>query len=258
MATPRHIPLESQPNFRDLGGYAAAEGKHTHFGQLYRSGNLDQLTDADRDTIRALGIRTVVDFRSVSEAQADEAFWQRQDARYIHLPIDPGNLATLFWEAMRTGDSAALPDDILAVNNQLIIDEARCQYAELFKLLSEASNLPLLFNCTHGKDRTGVAAVLILLAVGVASDDVRSDYLLSNVYREAENNAQLNALRDRVKDKPGMDFSKLEAAFTLQSHHYDVILESARRGYGSLEDYFRVGLGCRDQQLSAIRDNLLG
>ncbi|MFQ3225866.1 MAG: protein-tyrosine phosphatase [Lentimonas sp.] len=258
MDTTRHIPLESQPNFRDLGCYAAADGKRTRSGMLYRSGNLDQLTDADRDTIRALGIRTVADFRSISEAQADEAFWQQQGARYIHFPIDPGNLATLFWEAMRTGDSSALPDDILAVNNQLVIDEARSQYAELFKLLSEPSNLPLLFNCTHGKDRTGIAAVLILLAVGGASDDARSDYLLSNVYREAENHAQLHALRERVKDQPGIDFSKLEAAFTLQPHHYDVILESARKGYGSLENYFRVGLGCSDQQLSAIRENLLG
>ena len=258
MTTPRHIPLESQPNFRDLGGYATADGKHTRFGQLYRSGNLDQLTEADRDAIRALGIRTVVDFRSVAEAQADEAFWQQQGARYIHLPIDPGNLATLFWEAMRTGDSSALPDDILAVNNRLVVDEARSQYAELFKLLSEPSNLPLLFNCTHGKDRTGVAAVLTLLAVGVASENARADYLLSNVYREAENNAQLGALRERVQDKPGIDFSKLEAAFTLQSHHYDVILESARKVSGSLHDYFRVGLGCSDPQRSAIRDNLLG
>ena len=257
MAPTKHIPLESQPNFRDLGGYAAAGDKHTRFGQLYRSGNLDQLTDADRQAIRALEIRTVIDFRSVSEARADEVFWQEQGARYIHLPIDPGNLASLFWEAMRSGDSSKLPDDILAVNNQLVIDEARSQYGELFTCLSESSSLPLLFNCTHGKDRTGIAAVLILLALGVASEDARADYLLSNVYRQAENHAQLSALRESVQDKPEIDFSKLEAAFTLQSHHYDVILETAIQSYGSLENYFFEALGNTPQQLNAIRENLL-
>jgi protein-tyrosine phosphatase len=257
MTTPRHIPLESQSNFRDLGGYAVAEDKLTRFGLLYRSGNLDDLTETDRDTIQALGIRTVVDFRSIAEAHADTTFWKEQGARYIHLPIDPGNLATLFWEAMRTGDSAALPDDILSVNNQLVIDEAQSQYAELFKLLSDADNLPLLFNCTHGKDRTGIAAVLILLAIGVSEDDARADYLLSNVYREAENNAQLHALREAVKDKPNIDIRKIEAAFTLQSHHFDVILETIRQRYGSLEDYLRVTLGISEQQLTTVRENLV-
>lgn len=258
MATPRHIPLDSQSNFRDLGGYAAGDGKQTRFGLLYRAGNLDRLSGADRDTIRELGIRTVVDFRSVSEAQADEVYWQKQGARYIHLPIDPGNLVSLFWEAMRTGDSSALPDDVLAVNNQLVIDEARSQYGELFRLLSDASNLPLLFNCTHGKDRTGIAAVLTLLALGVSEDDARADYLLSNVYRKAENAAQLDALREAVKDKPDIDLSKLEAAFTLQSRHFDVILECACKSCGSIEDYFLSGLGSSAQQRSAIRENLLG
>lgn len=258
MPTPRHIPLESQSNFRDLGGYAVGNNQQTRFGLLYRSGNLDNLTEADRDTIQALGIRTVVDFRSASEAQADEAFWQEQDARYIHLPIDPSNLVSLFWEAMRTADSSALPNDILTVNNQLVIDEARSQYAELFERLSDANNLPLLFNCTHGKDRTGIASVLILLALGVSTDDARADYLLSNVYREAENNAQLKALREAAKDKPSIDLSKLEAAFTLKSHHFDVILESARQGYGSLENYYLAGLGSSQQQRTAILENLLG
>ncbi len=257
MASTRHIPLESQPNFRDLGGYATADGQRTRFGQLYRSGNLDRLTDADRATIRALGIRTVIDFRSVSEAQADADFWQAQGARYMHLPIDPGNLASLFWEAMRTGDSSKLPDDILAVNNELVIDEARDQYGELFNRLSDPSNLPLLFNCTHGKDRTGIAAVLTLLALGVASQDARADYLLSNVYREAENQAQLNALRESVKDKPEIDFSKLEAAFILQSHHYTVILETAIQRYGSLDNYYHEGLEVSPQQICAIREHLL-
>lgn len=253
----RCIPLDSQPNFRDLGGYTGLNNQSVRTGLLYRSGNLDELTDADRATIRELGIRTVIDFRSVSEAQADETFWNDQGAQYIHLPIDPGNLATLFWEAMRTGDSSNLPDDILSVNNQLVIQEARSEYGKLFKQLSAPENLPLLFNCTHGKDRTGIAAVLVLLALGVSKDESRSNYLLSNTFREAENQAQLNALREAVKDQPGIDIKKLEAAFTLQPHHFDVILDTIQELHGNLENYFREGLELSEQEINALRSNLL-
>lgn len=257
MSTPRQIPLDSQPNFRDLGGYATADGRQTRYRVLYRSGNLDNLTDLDRNTIRGLKIRTVVDFRSVSEAQADHSFWAEQGTRYIHLPIDPGNLASLFWEAMRTGDSSALPDDILDVNNRLVIDEAISQYGELFKLLSNSENLPLLFNCTHGKDRTGIASVLTLLALGASPTDAKADYLLSNLYRKQENQEQLHTLRESVKDKPNIDLNKLEAAFTLLPHHFDTILEAVNQRSGSLNDYFKQDLQTDEAQIVAMRNNLL-
>lgn len=253
----RRIPLDSQPNFRDLGGYRSADGKTIRGGLLYRSGNLDELSDADRLTIRGLKIRTVIDFRSVSEAQADEAFWSEQGTQYIHLPIDPGNLATLFWEAMRTGDSSKLPDDILSVNNRLVIQEACSQYGALFKQLSDPTNLPLLFNCTHGKDRTGIAAVLVLMALGVSNEASMSDYLLSNTFREAENQAQLDTLREAVQDKPGIDLKKLEAAFTLHPHHFDVIFDSIQELHGGLENYLAKGLKLSEQEIAAIRSNLL-
>lgn len=257
MHSPHRIHLDSQPNFRDIGGYKGADGSTVRTGLVYRSGNLDKLTDADRDTIKQLGIRTVIDFRSASEAQADESYWSEQGAKYIHLPIDPGNLATLFWEAMRTGDSSALPEDILSVNNHLVIKEASSQYGELFKHLRNPHNLPLLFNCTHGKDRTGIAAVLVLLALGVSNEESMFDYLLSNTFRDAENKEELNALSESVKDKPGIDLKKLEAAFTLLPKHFGVILDTVEELHGNLGNYFREALGLGEQEIAALRSNLL-
>ena len=55
-------------------------------------------------------------------------------------------------------------------------------FRELFTLL-EDDDVPLLFHCSAGKDRSGVAAMLILLALGVSPKDVVSDFALSNAYR---------------------------------------------------------------------------
>lgn len=158
---------------------------------------------------------------------------------------------------MRTGDSSELPDDILSVNNQLVVDEARSAYGQLFKRLANPQNLPLLFNCTHGKDRTGIAAVLCLLALNVPADKAKADYLASNHYRKEENEEQLNALRTYVQNKPGIDIGKLEAAFTILPRHFEVILESIESLHGDLESYFREGLGIEQEELEAMRQNLL-
>lgn len=257
MHTIRQIPLDSQDNFRDLGGYPTNNGQQVHHKRLYRSGNLDHITAADQERIRQLGIRTVIDFRHSSEVQADQAFWHAQGTRYIHLPINPGNLATQFWDAIRTGDASALPDDILSVNNRLILNEARHAYGALFKQLADPEALPLLFNCSHGKDRTGIAAALILIALGVPTEHAQTDYLASNHFREAENRKDLAALKASLAERNSVDLHKIEAAFTLQPHHFEAILDTVHADYGTFAGYYKRALELNETTLEAMRSNLL-
>jgi protein-tyrosine phosphatase len=62
----RHVPLSGQPNFRDLGGYETADGRRVKWGRVYRSGELSQLSEDDVAKLGDLGIKTVVDLRSLS------------------------------------------------------------------------------------------------------------------------------------------------------------------------------------------------
>ena len=65
----RHVKLDGQPNFRDLGGYATTDGRRIKRGQIYRSGQLSTLSEQDLATLEKLKIRTVVDLRGTSEVQ---------------------------------------------------------------------------------------------------------------------------------------------------------------------------------------------
>jgi hypothetical protein len=67
----RHLALDGAPNFRDLGGYATADGRHVRWGQFYRSDDLAALTDEDLEKVSALGLKLVCDFRSESEKQSE-------------------------------------------------------------------------------------------------------------------------------------------------------------------------------------------
>jgi protein-tyrosine phosphatase len=53
-------------------------------------------------------------------------------------------------------------------------------WARFLRVFTRADRLPVLFHCTAGRDRTGVATVLLLEALGVPRETILSDYLLSN------------------------------------------------------------------------------
>ncbi|HKJ27750.1 MAG TPA: tyrosine-protein phosphatase, partial [Anaerolineales bacterium] len=60
----RLLPFKRVANFRDLGGYPAADGRTVRWGALYRSGHLAKMKRRDKDLFVTLGIDTVIDLRS--------------------------------------------------------------------------------------------------------------------------------------------------------------------------------------------------
>jgi len=261
VAVLRHIPFEGQPNFRDLGGYLATDGRTMKEGLIYRSGELNKLSDADVAKLEELGIRTVVDFRSELEVESRGADRLPEGVTYLPLHIDGGDLSEVLLGAIQTGDMGRVPDNVLADVNRAIISGATDQYAALFEAISDPANLPLVFHCTHGKDRAGVASAVILMALGVPAADARADYLLSNTYREEENARELGRLREMVAarqevDPAAVDLSKLEAIFYLEPSYFDAMMLEIDERYGSLDAYLEDGLGLGSPERANLRDLL--
>ena len=87
----RRLPLEGARNLRDIGGYATTDGKHVKWGQVYRSGQLAQLTDKDYEYLAGLGISSVCDFRRDDERRAAPTNWRGPNPpEILSLPAAPG------------------------------------------------------------------------------------------------------------------------------------------------------------------------
>jgi protein-tyrosine phosphatase len=182
VATPAHhrvLPLQGGRNFRDLGGYRTANGRTVKWGLLYRSGQMHDLTPADYVTLQKLGIRTVCDFRDTRERTTEPTLWpagQRPKVLSDHYALDmsslrlPGDPSTWTQRQVVTAMTATYPKLLEQFNGQY-----RRMFAELL-----TGDVPLAFHCTAGKDRTGVAAALLLTALGVPRATIVDDYLLSN------------------------------------------------------------------------------
>ena len=176
----RLLPLQGGQNFRDLGGYRTRGGKTVRWGMLYRSGSMHFLTPADFDYLARRGIRTVCDFRSTKERSGEPVVWPAGKAPHVLADDYEMDTRALAPKADHMPTAAEAKATMTATYPQLL-KQFNSQYRRMFGELL-AGRVPLAFNCTAGKDRTGVAAALILTALDVPRETVIADYLLTNKY----------------------------------------------------------------------------
>lgn len=176
-----HLPLKGSFNFRDLGGIRTTDGKYVKWGRIFRSDDLHHLTNEDIFYLESILLVSVVDFRSPEEVKRSPDKLPRTVKAYYEYSITPGNLlaamnlAELKEEQMDTA--------MMHMYESLVVDTTSVnRYKDLFALLQSDGDVPLLFHCSAGKDRTGVAAALVLFALGVDENTIIDDYLLSNAF----------------------------------------------------------------------------
>lgn len=175
----RMIPMEGTSNLRDLGGLPTRHGKQTRFGLLYRSAKLSKLTSTDVQRLSALGIRSVCDLRGVAE-RARDASDHLSGSRLHLLPME-AHLERLLLDILAQREvTAGDIEDFMNTGYEAYPHACAEQLRTLFGLILDESNLPLLFHCAAGKDRTGFCAAVVLTLLGVEWESVLQDYLATN------------------------------------------------------------------------------
>ena len=253
------MKLEGQANFRDLGGYKTTDGHRVKYGVIYRSGQLNKLSDADLAKLKALGIRTVIDLRGTAEAETRGKDRLPDGVRSVSYPIDPSSLPK---EEPSSGAASAGNSDLMLQMTRSIMINRTDVYASIIRDLAEPANRPLVFHCTAGKDRTGIGSAIVLTLLGVPWETVRDDYLLSNFYRKDENERDLKILREDIAKRQGIppgqvDMTAYEGMFLVKPEYLDAAHDEVIRRFGSMESFLRKGLGISDETINTLRNELL-
>lgn len=249
----RDVPLAGGTNFRDLGGYATSSGRRVRWGVLFRSGHLSHLSDEGKAAFARLGITTACDFRVDVERQNENASLP-DTLRIETLAIPPG-LKDRFY-LHRLFASTENPQLIVAAMHEILrafVLDCTPHYARMFEVLL-ADGGPILLNCSAGKERTGVGAALLLLALGVPRATVRHDFMLSARYFPV-------ALEiDRAIQKYSVKLPERARAVALimplletRESYIDCVFEAIDEKHGSDADYLRA-IGLNDAQLARLRD----
>lgn len=222
----RHLPMAGGFNFRDLGGYKTKEGKFVKWGKIIRSDDLSKLTDADLEYLSSMPLLTDIDYRSVEEIKPAPDKRPQSLLNYLEYNISPGNTDAMMAK-LKTATSAEIDSEMMAMNIFFVTnDSATIQYQKMFEhLQNPEGNVPLLYHCTAGKDRTGMATALILYALGADDKTVMNDYLLSNKYIEAKFASYIE------------QYPNLIGLFSVKQEYLQAGLDAINKNYGNVEKF---------------------
>lgn len=253
--------LKTIHNFRDFGDKTTTDGKHVKRGLLYRSGTLSNASKKDMAHLIELGIKTIVDLRTVKEHEKQpDRIPKNTNIEYIHIPIkvkkhnESGRIIQLF--SLLFGEFRNLDyHEILKEANREFVTDFCQQFAQVIHLTAKPEKLPILLHCTGGKDRTGFASSLILHALGVSHDLVTADYLESNQYMEGLRKDAEHLLRFFACF--GVKIEQFKPLLQVHPDYLESAYEQIRKTYKNVENYFSEGLGLTQDVRSALRASLL-
>ena len=245
----RVLRLVGASNFRDLGGYRTREGRTVRWRRVFRSDRLDGLDDIDWRRLAALGIDTAIDFRAADECRDAPA--SRQTPRRVALPI--ASALGMQLAALRAAgtlvDESGMRDLMQREYRRMLLEHAD-RFAEFLHLVADAEGA-VVFHCAAGKDRTGIAAALLLGALGVDRASIEEDYLLSNaLYRRPAD------LQEHGRAS-GLPAAALEVMWSVHASHLGAAFDALDEVHGGLDAFLAGPARLRPAQRRRLADKLL-
>ena len=241
----REVTLEGAFNFRDVGGYATTEYRRVSMGKLYRAGDISNLTDADIEEMKRRKIYTVVDFRSENEiAAAPDKLPPGAD--YLSLPAGTGNPADFFKEYTSGLEAmTAFYSDVSVF---------REKYRPFFrKVLLLPDSSAMVFHCSAGKDRTGIAAALLLYALDIPMETILTDYVATNYFNREKN----EKMTDWLMNEHDVDRKMAAEILDANPLYLETAFNAIKKQYGSIELFLYREIGIDEAVKSRLREKFL-
>ncbi len=259
----RLLDINSGHNFRDLGGYQTVDGRTVKWRQLLRTGSLAELTDANLTTLASIPVTQDIDLRGQAEVRQmpDRV---PQTATYYHLPVfdeDETDASHSNEEiAKRMQEEGNGRRRMLKVYSRMVtIPSAKRAFQQLFARLLANQSGATLFHCTAGKDRTGMAAFLILSALGVPRETILDDYLLTNSVTEDFRENWLAQMKKELPQTPATEIliNNRRDLASVHAAYLNTAITAIDNQYGDVQHYLTDYLGLSDEQLRQLRDRYL-
>jgi len=243
-------------NFRDLGGMPANAG-YIRSGRLLRSEGPANFSPEQFAALRELGIRNIVDLRTMSETEQEPHLWQGDACQWnrMEVKVDLRFHGNDGRHRLLEGGDAQTAMEVMVETYSQLPDALAPHWRAIGACLRE-DGCPLLINCTAGKDRTGVAVALILEMAGVPRETIMEDYLQSRVFgdsirRSGKLEEVLTASFGFMPPAPQID-----ALIGAHSDYLNAAWEAIDRRWAGVSSYLAEA-GLAEAQQQGIRDVLV-
>lgn len=254
MKPERILDVPGAINFRELGGYKNKFNQTIKWQKLLRSGELSRLTPNAVKQLGEYGLKYDIDLRSPSEVEwnADRIPEQTIFRSYPVYPIHQGENSDLPDRQHLNYQSfeQTMYDPYLVM---VLGEHSRIAFRQMFidLLANDQEKESLLFHCAAGKDRTGVAGMLIMGALQVPYETIRQDYLLTNlVYSQRDPDELRKQITNEHTDEL---IQKMNSVFTVAASNLDQAHNTIIKKFGDWDNYFIEALELSKQDLSDLR-----
>jgi protein-tyrosine phosphatase len=250
------IRLDCAPNFRDLGGLPAADGRCIAYGKVFRSDAIIAPTREDEASLLGHGIRLVCDLCSHAErSAAPNKWWQASGAEFMELDITADIRGTAHWQAMQNDPGEAGAIALMRLTYRALPEASANHLRGLFARIAEG-HLPLIIHCAAGKDRTGVAVAPLLSALDVPRAVIYRDYLESGVRQSPEIVEHTRAI---MRAGLGHDIhpAALRALCGVRAEYLDEAFAAMVEAHGSTARFLAEATGLDAAMHETLRAQLL-
>lgn len=191
------IKLDGAYNVRELGGYETIDGRRTRKGVFVRSDGTGNLSLKDIEILKGMGLKLVIDLRSKDELNMYPSKLENiESIEYKNVVMFDGIHSSML--------KGAFPSSMGKMYVSLL-NSCKDKYAYIFKKFANIDGLTL-FNCTAGKDRTGVLAMLLLNLVDVSDETIIDDYAISEHNMKVADKKQKQTIKLRGIKVPNYIF----------------------------------------------------
>jgi protein-tyrosine phosphatase len=253
-AVSREVTVKTGFNLRDFGGHTTHDGRKVRRGVLYRSGTMAMLDEEDAAFLRSLEINAICDFRRGDERASEPTLWH-VGSKTHYWSHDYEQSTGMLTATLRSHNASAnqLRDVMIQLYRDIPVDHAPA-YRAMFVHLGEGAT-PILINCSAGKDRTGVAAALVLASLGVPRASIIDDYLLTNELAEWDrmmaHNSHNSALFNRVPPET------LAPVLAADAEYLETMFQTLDERFGGLDGYLERELGVDTAARHRMHETLL-
>ena len=246
-------------NFRDLGGLKTSCGKTVKHNRLLRAAQPVGLLSGDIEKLNKHGLKSIIDLRTTHEI-TKEPVDTIDGVDYTHIDVMGENSAQAadpkHWANMLDADPAKVELQFIETYKEFATSEcSRRGYGVFLKACANLAEGSILFHCAAGKDRTGLAAAIILRLLRVADDDIYTDYLKTIEHQEQISSTHLEKAKAAGINEQQLNSMKI--LLGVKKEFLAAALSAAEEQYGSFENYLVDGLGVTPKEIEQIRDMYL-
>lgn len=253
--------LNSQPNFRDLGGVKNKNGVSVKEKMIFRSGFIDSFDANEIDIVKSLNLNEVIDLRTREEIDLIGAGNYPEFIHYQNIIFNTGNITKALIPIFEKGEFHRLDADILDKIYFDLITNFKNEMYQVYSIILNAKKA-VMFHCSHGKDRTGIISALLLDLLEVDREHIYEDYILSNKFRKKENEYQIQKIKDNFskqfkRDVTDEEFKPVEALFYCHRKTLENIFGIIDESYKGIENYFENELSFSKEEIQKLKQKYL-